>query len=114
MSNEVGIRRSSEITPSVMHTSRRGYPYTDVHVLLIYWEDGNNDFYEQLQKLGKKLKSSYSYSVEEYALQSEEPYRTLNKKLTDFLDNGHENALLIIYYGGHGGINKDRNHVWLW
>lgn len=107
---EAGSRGASDQRPG----SRRNYPYTAVYVLLLYWKEGNKDFYEELSKLGKEFKNSYCYKVEEWAIESRGPYKKLNQRLGEFLDYGQQETLLIVYYGGHGGIDKDRNHTWLW
>jgi hypothetical protein len=89
-------------------------PYKAAHVLLLYWNDGNDAFYKQLHNLGLRFESLYGYEVEEWPIDSEEPYRKLNRKLFQFLEHDNQDTLLILYYGGHGTINQDRHHIWLW
>ena len=81
---------------------------------MIYWKDGEDEFYDQLKKLGKEFESAYGYKVEEWALGSANPYKDMTERLLKFLDYENEGTLLILYYGGHGGITKDRQHTWLW
>jgi hypothetical protein len=106
-------RRGSSGSQSPQRSGHH-WPYRAVHVLLVYWKDGTKDFYDQLRELGKEFKGSYKYQVEEWAIESEGPYKKLNERLLKFLEYDQDGALLIVYYGGHGGINKDKNHTWLW
>jgi hypothetical protein len=103
-------------TPAIVRGQRLGSfaPYKEVHVLLLYWKDADDAFYKQLHNLGLRFQSLYGYDVEEWPIDSDEPYRKLNRKLFQFLEHDEENALLILYYGGHGSINQDRHHIWLW
>ena len=57
----------------------------------------------------------YHYATEEWKIPSSRSHNSLAYKLIQFLEE-HEtiDSLLIIYYGGHGGMNDDRQCVWSW
>lgn len=57
----------------------------------------------------------YHFDTEEWKIPSNGPHNSLAFKLMRFLEE-HEGkeSLLIVYYGGHGGMNDDRQCVWSW
>lgn len=88
--------------------------YTSVKALMISWEDtAQKAFKSQLLKLSTVLKA-YKFDVEEFEIESVKPFQTLSERLHRFLRNDQDGALLIIYYGGHGMNNQDKNNIWLW
>jgi hypothetical protein len=88
--------------------------YDAVKVLMICWKDSVEvEFERQLKALEKEFKE-YKFNVDpRYEIPSENPHRRLDLRLHEFLKYDGEGTLLIIYYGGHGINNKDKNHMWL-
>jgi hypothetical protein len=88
-------------------------PYSAVEVLMVCWKDSaQKQFKEQLKSLAKVL-SAYNFHVMEYEIESKRPQQTFSARLLSFLDHDKPNTLLIIYYGGHGLNNKDKDCIWL-
>ncbi|KAH7010883.1 uncharacterized protein B0I36DRAFT_356477 [Microdochium trichocladiopsis] len=88
-------------------------PYSAVKVLMICWKDSaQNQFKQQLKSLAKEL-LAYNFHVQEYEIESKNPQQTLTAELLSFLGHDKPHTLLIIYYGGHGLNNKDKDCIWL-
>lgn len=87
---------------------------------MIDWEQTKHDdtseraeFKSQREALAKEFKM-YRFTTVNYSIPPRRPYRALNKRLQELLVYDEYRTLLIIYYGGHGENNDDKNHVWLW
>jgi hypothetical protein len=90
-------------------------PYRSVRALLITWEDAaEKEFAEQREALAKEFKQ-HGFVVEEaFEIKSTRPHQSLIPRLQQFLANDRDGTLLILYYGGHGMNNEDKDHIWLW
>lgn len=87
--------------------------YSSVHVLMLYWENGREVFKDQVRELAVEFRR-FNYHVNTWHIPSARPWRSLSKRLLDFLKTDQRARLLIIYYGGHGQNNEDKHNVWLW
>jgi hypothetical protein len=89
--------------------------YTAVKVLMICWKDcAQKEFKKQLDELSKEFKA-YGFDVEPvYSIESHKSHQRLDLRLHEFLKYDKQDTLLIIYYGGHGRNNSDKNNIWLW
>ena len=89
--------------------------YTNVHVLLLSWEDDNLGVMKEVRELEKVFADTYNYHTERFQIPSSRSHNSLARRLTAFLDDfeGSKN-LLIVYYGGHGFMNDDRQCLWSW
>jgi hypothetical protein len=57
----------------------------------------------------------YRFDTEEWKIPSNRSHNSLAFKLMGFLEEyDSKDSLLIVYYGGHGGMNDDRQCVWSW
>lgn len=65
--------------------------------------------------LSRLLKRGYNIKVEEFDIPRKDPLHALSDKLWA-VRVAHENPghFLIIYYGGHGGSDQNRNAIWKW
>ena len=93
--------------------------YKDVRVLLLSWQDsnvaGHVNFLGELLDLKKVFEDLYHYKCEEWRIPSKKPHRELDDKLGQFIKEfDAQETLLIVYYGGHGGMNEDRTSIWTW
>lgn len=96
-----------------MDTRDLSIPYKIVNVLLICWEDTTqHEFENQLDTLASEFKK-FNFCVRKYKIASKRPQQKLNRELLSFLDNDQDDTLLIIYYGGHGLNNGDKECIWL-
>jgi len=96
---------------------RQGIRYTQVHVLLIRWEDDDLGVLSEIQELKHVFKDIYNYNVETYDIPNTRPQRTLNQRIQEFLQYDEENGnetLLIVYYGGHARRVHDSNEPPIW
>ncbi|KAI5859745.1 heterokaryon incompatibility protein-domain-containing protein [Durotheca rogersii] len=92
------------------------FPYSAVDALLISWKDSvqaqKNQFKTQLQGLASEL-LAHNFRVTEYEIESKRPQQRLSERLLLLLKHDKPGTLLIIYYGGHGLNNKDKDCIWL-
>lgn len=89
--------------------------YKEVHALLLSWEDDNLGVINEVHELSDVFRRTYDFEVEEWKIPSKRPHNTLASKVLGFLDEFEsKDNLLIIYYGGHGSMNDDRQCVWSW
>jgi hypothetical protein len=94
------------------------FVYTTVYTLLLSWED--DDFIppcsEEIKRLRLVLKERYGFNVEEWKIPSSpRSHIHCQNALAAFVEaHDHRNALLIVYCGGHGAMDRDRNLVLYW
>ena len=82
-------------------------------MLFLRWKDDELGVFKEIEKLGEVLRTKNNFLTEEYLIPSNgQPQRSLTKKLLGFMDD-HEaqDSLLILYYGGHGGMDEKRECV---
>ncbi len=95
-------------------TSRR---YRDVVVLLLRWQDDDLGTETEVTELECVFRDMYHYRTERYLIPSSDSATQLEYKLNDFRRAyDHESSLLILYYGGHGSLdlNKQRPSRSIW
>ena len=89
--------------------------YRDVHVLLLSWQADDLGVIKEILELRDVFSKIYRYKSEHWQIPSKSAFNVLRKKLNDFLnDYDCETNLLIIYYGGHGFMDKERRCMWSW
>ena len=88
--------------------------YKFVHVLLVYWQDGDNPGFEiEATQVGELFKEVFHFSVRKFAIPSVSSELALEVEIGSWLlQNGTQDSLLIIYYGGHGDEDYDRSREW--
>ncbi|KAF5984484.1 hypothetical protein FCOIX_2611 [Fusarium coicis] len=99
--------------------AKRAFPnsaysrYTEVQVLLIRWEEDELEVEWELNELQRVLHRLYGFTTDKFLIPTQNSHRKLNHKVLGFVEE-HENedTLLIVYYGGHGIINKARQSTW--
>ena len=106
---------------TVERATRSAFPnsgnsrYQTVHVLLLSWAEDDLGVMVELNRLFKVFKDLYGFNVEKWLIPSEDSHGELGDRLRAFTKNhAGENALLIVYYGGHGFLNDYRQPIWLW
>jgi hypothetical protein len=84
-------------------------------VLLLRWEEDELNVQWELEELQDVFTKTYGFSTEAYLIPTENSHRKLMRKAVSFVEE-HESdeTLLIVYYGGHGVINKARQSTWSW
>lgn len=92
-----------------------GSPYSAVNVLLLSWKDDDLGVADELDRLQHVLENHYRYSVETWSIPSNDSHNSLGDRLREFTKtHAVKDALLIVYYGGHGYLNASRLHIWAW
>ena len=89
--------------------------YKEVYALLLSWEDDNLGVVKEVAELQQVLTDVYHFEVEAWKIPSAKSHNSLATKILGFINEyDSESNLLIIYYGGHGYMNDDRQCVWCW
>ena len=95
--------------------NRRMPRYKEVHVLLLSWEGDNLGVIEEVIELEGLFRNTYHFETEGWRIPSKRSHNSLAAKILGFLDDYEsKDNLLVVYYGGHGEMNDDRQCVWLW
>lgn len=89
--------------------------YAAVHVLLLSWINDDLGVIDEVLELQEVFQTRYSFHTQEWKIPSNRSHISLALRIMQFLEEfeSQEN-LLIIYYGGHGNMNDDRQCVWSW
>jgi hypothetical protein len=83
--------------------------YENVHALLIRWKETKTDFLTQLSGLKDVLERKYNFNTVPLDIPSGKPTLFLQKKIPEFFDTyDGPKTLLILYYIGHGAVNRGR------
>ncbi|KAL8723582.1 MAG: hypothetical protein Q9225_000124 [Loekoesia sp. 1 TL-2023] len=88
--------------------------YSDVYVLLISWEDDDLGVVTEIDELEVLLRHMYQYRTDQWRIPSAKSHNALARRIIQSLDDFESSdKLFILYYGGHGYMNEDRQCVWL-
>ena len=89
--------------------------YQNVFVLLFSWEHDELGVISEVQELDDVLSQIYHFHTEQWKIPNINSHNALAFRLMEFLKNyGTSSNLLLIYYGGHGHMNDDRQCIWSW
>jgi hypothetical protein len=89
--------------------------YSGVFALLLSWEEDDLSVITEVEALQKVFDERYGFTAEEWKIPSEDSHEELGDRLRAFTKSyAKDDTLLIIYYGGHGFLNRARQSVWLW
>jgi Caspase domain len=92
------------------HESR----YLKVEVLLLSWEDDDLGVVKEVTELQNLFEDLYHYEVQVYQIPNVKPDKELKRRMLQFLENDHEDTLLILYYGGHARKSPQSNEAPIW
>ena len=105
----------TEAAAAAYPTTGTSARYKAVHVLLLSWANDDLGVFEEISELDGAFTSVYGYATEQWRIPSTRSHNSLAKQLTEFLERYEsEDNLLIVYYGGHGRMNDNRQCVWSW
>ncbi|GKU02343.1 hypothetical protein FLAG1_04516 [Fusarium langsethiae] len=112
------IENFERFVEDLQTSAKRAFPnsdysrYSDVQVLLIQWDEDELQVEDELNEL-RRVFNLYGFTTNKFRIPTSNSHRKLNQKVLSFVEE-HENedTLLIIYYGGHGVINKARQSTW--
>lgn len=89
--------------------------YKEVHALLLSWEDDNLGVVDEVTELEDVFRNCYRFETEAWKIPSKRSHNSLAAKIIAFVDDYEsKDNLLVVYYGGHGEMNDDRQCVWSW
>src|SRR6266516_3644906 len=88
--------------------------YSGVFALLLSWEEDDLNVITEIKALKEVFNKLYGFVTEEWKIPSDDSHGELGDRLRKFTKAyAKDDSLLIIYYGGHGFLNKARQSVWL-
>jgi hypothetical protein len=92
----------------------KGYPYREVHVLLLEWEEDDLGVDQVVNELMSVFKNTFGFeSVQSFKIPSRRSYKALDARLQGFTQqNSSEQNLLIVYYSGHGFLDLQNRMHW--
>jgi hypothetical protein len=94
---------------------RRSQRYEAVNVLLIVWGDDDMGCNVEIEELGRLLNGVFGYAVWPYRIPSLDSQRALGVCVAGFVESfGGDDNLIIVYYGGHGGLNVTSKSPCTW
>jgi hypothetical protein len=104
---------SSEARCPQFH-SNQSYPYLRISVLLLHWEEGDLDLNWAIEGLQAVFSNDFGFDpVNTFKIPSHRPYSALEQELQFFKNTvSGEDGLLIIYYAGHGYLDRQNRMHW--
>lgn len=90
------------------------YRYTEVHALLLSWEEDDLGVSDEVHMLRWMFETKYNFTtVEWWKIPSKQPNSQLEDKLYEFRKSySRSQSLLVVYYAGHGYMDSGRNWKW--
>lgn len=85
-----------------------------MRVLLLSWVDDDLGVSAELLNLKNVFEDLYHFEVEDYRIPDKKPDKALKRRMLEFLDEDGEEALLILYYGGHAKKSIQSNEAPIW
>lgn len=91
-----------------------GSRYKSVHVALMRWENGEWGFERELDALRRVFHEEYGFDATTWIIPSNESsqYDVMANALKFIRDFDTSDNLFILYYAGHGLINRYRQSTW--
>lgn len=84
-------------------------------MLLLSWEDDDLGVATEIADLRRVFDFSYHFLTSHWRIPSHKSHNALVRQVMQLLDESESrDKLLIVYYGGHGKMNEDRQCVWIW
>jgi hypothetical protein len=94
--------------------NRHGSRYRNVQALCVYWDADDLGVVEEVEVLKHVFSDLYNFDVSKYEIPSHQPDRALKRRVLDFVEQDHQDTLLIFYYAGHAFINPNRHDAPIW
>lgn len=127
---ELPLLRILSTTMSILESARRyaqnflqkvmsknipdpSYPYKEVQVRVISWEEDDGGITEKLALLSLIFSTYYGFHSTQIILPSTNPYIFLQRALSNLIaESARDGILLIIYYAGHGCMDENLDLHW--
>ena len=108
----ISIEDVNRALPGALSTG--GNAYTTVSVLSLRWADDvfitpslNNGVQGEIDDLERIFVHNYGFETEIYLILSDDSQQSLQRKIFLFQEaHNSKDELLMVYYGGHGILNK--------
>lgn len=86
--------------------SAKALRYTKVDVILLSWEDEENDsnILSEIRELADTFANLFGYHVEEWLIPAEDSHNKLQVKILQFLWESNPSHLKTVYYAGHAKL----------
>ncbi|KAL8767261.1 MAG: hypothetical protein Q9209_006187 [Squamulea sp. 1 TL-2023] len=81
--------------------------YSDVSVLLLKWAADNIGVIDEVRKLRNLLQNRFYFTAEIWDIPSDDPEDELTREILRFRKGKKRDSLIILYYAGHGGGDKE-------
>ena len=92
-------------SPSAAPATSPLYPYNKVLALLLCWEDEQDGVWREITDLQGVFECAYNFDTEIYRIPSKNPETNLLDKIQELKEKVEkEETLVIVFYGGHGGM----------
>ncbi|KAL8800270.1 MAG: hypothetical protein Q9182_005294 [Xanthomendoza sp. 2 TL-2023] len=87
-----------------------GSRYSGVNVLILSWEDDDLDVATEITELESVFSQLYNYETDQYRIPSTQSHIALTRRILEsLLTSNSSDKLFIVYYGGHGYMNDQRD-----
>ncbi|RDL32056.1 uncharacterized protein BP5553_09458 [Venustampulla echinocandica] len=112
---QIGLKTVGEslqaAAKAVFPTEKRA-SYSKVYVLMISWEDDRSS--ADVSRLFGVFRDIYHFETELWRIPDENCDIETTQKIAQFVQLGgnSDEHLKIVYYAGHGGLNKNQDFVW--
>ena len=105
---------TNDLTAACQPNFPRSIPnYHAVYALLLNWEADDIGTLKEIEELRDLFKIRFAYSTEIWPIPSSWPENALEEKLGAVKQShGKEGCLIIVYYGGHGELDRDGRSIW--
>ncbi|KAI1089103.1 hypothetical protein F5B19DRAFT_468778 [Rostrohypoxylon terebratum] len=96
--------------------SKRRVTYSDVHVLMITWEETDMPgMKKEIKRLSSVFSDVFGYNIHGVTIPTSKPDLKVRREVDNFIeDYGQEDNLLIVYYAGHArpGLRSGAPPIW--
>ena len=84
-------------------------------MLLLSWQDDSLGVATEVSELQNVFSHVYRFSTRSWRIPSTGSHNRLAQEMIGFIsDHDTDESLLIVYYGGHGGMDDERRCIWSW
>ena len=108
------IETFAEAAVNALWPSRDRGRYTEVHVLLLSWEEDNLGVETEVRRLGGVFSNLYRFDVQEFRIAHKTPGKVTTTEVSKFLGNDGPERLLIVYYAGHARLSHRASDPPIW
>ena len=75
---------------------------------MVYWAEDDLGVIDEIDMLGDVFCDLHRCEVSVYIIPSYQPDRALKRRAIQFVEDAHQDCLLMFYYAGHTFLNPGR------